>query len=84
MPYVKERIGAIFQKEKILMSASPIEVIAKGLAIYGRVCSLGTKSLMASASSETEQVLVFEQHTNPAARIPHLFWFNKPDFPALP
>lgn len=71
MPYVKERIGAIFQKEKILMSASPIEVIAKGLAIYGRVCSLGTKSLMASASSETEQVLVFEQHTNPAARIPN-------------
>lgn len=71
MPYVREHIGAIFPKEKILMSASPIEVVAKGLAIYGRVCSLGPESLMASASSKTEQVPVFEQYANPAARIPN-------------
>ena len=34
--YVKDKINALFTKSNILVSPNPIEVIAKGLALYGR------------------------------------------------
>ena len=45
MPYVRERVSAIFPKEKLITSTAPTEVVAKGLAIYGRVLACGAESL---------------------------------------
>lgn len=43
MPYVKERIYKLFPKDKVIQSADPVEVVVKGLAIYGEMRSYGTE-----------------------------------------
>jgi molecular chaperone DnaK (HSP70) len=48
--YVADRIRALFPRSKIVTSANPVEVIAKGLALYGR----GQSSRMASETIRSE------------------------------
>ncbi|MDR1978130.1 MAG: Hsp70 family protein [Synergistaceae bacterium] len=42
--YVKSRIKAVFPKSNIITSPNPVEVIAKGLALYGRSLIAGVKA----------------------------------------
>ncbi|MDR1622305.1 MAG: Hsp70 family protein [Synergistaceae bacterium] len=43
--YVKKGIEDLFPKSEIVVSANPVEVIAKGLALYGRFSALGPNAV---------------------------------------
>jgi len=55
LPYVRESITAIFPNGKVLASASPTEVIAKGLAVYGRIIATAKNSDPASQTGQHEE-----------------------------
>ena len=50
MPYVREKMGEIFTAGKIFISPST-EIIAQGLALFGKVAELGSKNLAAVLSN---------------------------------
>lgn len=53
--YVKQRANEMFCSNKILASANPLEVIAKGLALYGRVCACGAATLDVTRNDVNEK-----------------------------
>ncbi|MDR1874713.1 MAG: Hsp70 family protein, partial [Synergistaceae bacterium] len=71
--YVKSRVKALFPKSNIVTSANPVEVVAKGLALYGRspVAEakpggvLQEKEKEGSAQSAETKVLLSKEDTKP-------------------
>ena len=65
LPYVRDKIAAIFPGGNVLTSASPTEVIAKGLAVYGRVIETAKK-----AASPVQSECQDEKPIAPAQTMP--------------
>ncbi|MBR1602055.1 MAG: Hsp70 family protein, partial [Synergistaceae bacterium] len=86
LPYVRDKIAAIFPSGSILTSASPTEVIAKGLAVYGRVTEAAKKAVSPVQPERQEEKPIASVQTvplkkeQPAARRPE----TRPEEPQRP